>query len=99
MAPAANAAADATLRWELEALGLVRRRSVASDADARWEEPGWLVAGLDAAAADALARRHGQAAILHWRQGEPVRLRMYRARPEGHGEHRWVDWMDAPPPS
>lgn len=62
-----------------------------------WSEPGWLVGGLDTAATDALARRYGQAGILHWRQGEPVRLRMYRPPPAGHDRHPWVDWVPAPP--
>ncbi|MBO9717102.1 MAG: DUF3293 domain-containing protein [Pseudoxanthomonas sp.] len=57
-----------------------------------WSEPGWLVGGLDDAAADALARRYHQAGILHWRQGEAVRLRIHRPRPAGTA-HRWVDWI------
>lgn len=62
-----------------------------------WSEPGWLLGGLDTAATDALARRYGQAGILHWRQGEPVRLRMYRPPPAGHDRHRWVDWVPVRP--
>jgi hypothetical protein len=57
-----------------------------------WSEPGWLVGGLDAAAADALAGRYDQTGILHWRQGEAVRLRIHRPRPAGTA-HRWVDWI------
>ena len=91
-APVANEAADAALRSELDALGLATLRTVASDADGRWKEPGWLVAGLETAAADGLARRYDQAGILHWRQGEAVRLRIHRPRPAGTAR-RWVDWI------
>ena len=93
---AANAVADATLRAELDALGRPIRRARATGADGGWEEPGWLVEGLDAAGADALARRYGQAGLLHWDARDPVRLRMYRTRPlEGTGDvdARWVDWI------
>ncbi len=89
--PAANAAADAALRAELDARGLARLRAIGGSPDGCWEEQGWLVAGLDAAAADALARRHDQAGLLHWRAGEPVRLRMYRPRP-AHAPP-CVDWL------
>ncbi|AKC85549.1 DUF3293 domain-containing protein [Pseudoxanthomonas suwonensis] len=88
---AANDAADAMLRAELDALGLAKLRAGGGSDDGDWEERGWLVAGLDAAAADALARRYGQAGILHWAQGQPVRLRMYRPRPGGDATPH-VDW-------
>ena len=96
LADAANEAADAALRSELDALALTTLRTVASDTDGRWRELGWLVAGLGTPAADALARRYDQAGILHWRQGEPVRLRMFRAQPTGHEADPRVDWVDAP---
>ncbi|GAB3516385.1 DUF3293 domain-containing protein [Pseudoxanthomonas daejeonensis] len=92
----ANAAADAALRAELDALGRPTLRAAAADADGGWEERGWLVEGLDAATADVLARRYDQAGLLHWDAREPVRLRMYRARPMPGGtlgDIRWVDWM------
>lgn len=81
--PAVNAAADAALRAELDATGLTVLRTMASAADGGWEEPGWLVGGLGDGEADALACRYGQAGILHWREGEVVRLRMYRPGPAG----------------
>lgn len=88
---AANAAADAGLCAELDARGLARLRAIGGSPDGRWEEHGWLVAGLDAVGADALARRHDQAGILHWPTGEPVRLRMYRPPPP-HATP-CVDWL------
>ena len=88
---AANRAADAALRTDLAAAGLRCLRSHSSDGKGRWVEPGWLVAGLDAEAADRLARRYGQAAILHWKAGEAVRLRMYLPRSPGI-EPPYVDW-------
>lgn len=43
-----------------------------------WREPSLLVAGIDAAEADALARRHGQNGILVVTPGAPATLRLYR---------------------
>jgi hypothetical protein len=87
----ANRAADADLQAELTALALTRLRAHGGDGVGHWHEPGWLVAGLEAAQADHLARRYGQAGILHWRHGEPVRLRMYGPRPPGDLPPH-VDW-------
>ncbi|WP_372013185.1 DUF3293 domain-containing protein [Pseudoxanthomonas sp. 10H] len=93
---ASNLAADAALRAELDALHRPVLRTTSGDVDGHWEEPGWLVAGLDTATADRLARRYGQAGLLHWRPGDPVRLRMYRTPPSGaaaDADARWVDWV------
>ncbi len=86
-----NHAADAALHTGLLAHGMQCLRTCACDGNGRWREPGWLVAGLHAPGADALARRLGQAAILHWQAGAPVRLRMYMPRPPGI-VHPCVDW-------
>jgi hypothetical protein len=40
-----------------------------------WREPSLFVTGLDTAALDALALRHGQLAYLHGESGDPARLR------------------------
>lgn len=90
---AANAGADAALRSQLHALGMPILPAVASDLEGRWNERGWLAAGLEATVADALASQYGQAGILHWRHDEPVRLRMYHSCPPGRGGRRWVDWV------
>ena len=76
-----NRQADAALQAELDALGLRRLPTLASDAEGNWPEPGWLVADLSTADTDALARRFGQAGVLHWRAGGAVRLRVYLAPP------------------
>lgn len=89
---ACNHAADAALRTELAMHGLACLRACASDGNGRWHEPGWLVAGLRARRADALARRLGQAGVLHWEAGTPVRLRMYLPRPRRVELHPSVDW-------
>lgn len=93
---ATNALADSAMVAELEALAARRLRASASDAQGQWHEDGWLVADLGADAADDLARRYGQAGILHWRQDQPVRLRMYRVPADGDHAQRWVDWVQAP---
>jgi len=95
-AAAANAAADAALQSALDAAGLRRLPATGGDAAGTWHEDGWLVADLPAAQADRLAQRLGQAGVLHWRHGEPVRLRMYRPRPAGIDAPPWVDWVPAP---
>lgn len=96
--PAVNTAADVALQAALEAIGATILRAAASAPDGSWEEPGWLVGGLEDGEADALARRHGQAGILHWHGGGPVRLRMYRACTPGREQQRpCVDWIGLAP--
>lgn len=90
--PAVNAEANAALRAELEVCGHPVLPATASAADGGWEEPGWLASSLEDDEADALARRYGQAGILHWRAGGPVRLRMYRPR-TAVTPCRNVDWV------
>ncbi len=89
---AANRRADAALQADLDALGLRRLAASNSDGSGQWHEPGWLVADLATDDADALARRYGQAGILHWSAGTAVRLRMYLPRPPG-ADSPWVDWV------
>lgn len=88
---AENARADAALRADLAAAGWPVLPAENSDREGRWREPGWLVAGPSAAQADALARRYGQAGVLHAAPGQPVRLRMYLPRPAGPAVDA-VDW-------
>ncbi|HET6396868.1 MAG TPA: DUF3293 domain-containing protein [Pseudoxanthomonas sp.] len=90
---ARNRRADLRLQADLDALQAPRLPACGGDASGHWREEGWLAAGLGPAQADALARRHGQAAILHWRAGEAVRLRMYLPRP-AEGDLGFVDWAE-----
>ncbi|GEM_PF-1107776 len=55
-------------------------RAIATDAGGRREERGWL-SEASTRPAPMPGRRYGQAGLLHWNAREPVRLRMYRARP------------------
>jgi hypothetical protein len=89
-----NEAADDALRAALAETGNAGCRSLASAPDGGWEEPGWLVPGLAPPALDALARRFGQLGVLHWRRGEPVRLRILRPRPAGWRGPAPVDWVE-----
>lgn len=79
----ANHTADALLVGQLDALGAKRQAAWAEGPDGEWREPGWLLADLDDATTDRLAREFGQAGVLAWRRGEPVRLRMLIERPSG----------------
>lgn len=87
-----NLDADATLQADLDALGLRRLPAAGNDGAGQWHEPGWLVADLGSTRADALARRYGQAGVLHWKAGDPVRLRMYLAPTPEISTSPWVDW-------
>ena len=92
---ARNAAADEALAARLDASGAVRRRTWAQDAQGGHREAGWLVAGLPSDRIHALGLEFGQAGVLAWLRGEPVRLRMLVARPEGdHRELSEVDWVE-----
>lgn len=91
----ANAADDDALATRLAALGFEIRRTWAQDAGGGHREAGWLVAGVEADRADALGREFGQAGILAWRAGEPVRLHMLMARPrDPSADLRHVDWIE-----
>lgn len=88
-----NAGSDDRLVARLEAMGAQYRRVWAQDAQGGHREAGWLVAGLDPDRCDALGREFDQAGILCWLRGEPVRLHMLMARPEG-GDLPFVDWLE-----
>ena len=76
-----NEAADVELVARIDALGASRQAAWAEDGSGQWREAGWLVADLDICATEQLAREFGQAAVLAWRRGEPVRLRMLLGGP------------------
>lgn len=91
----ANRAADERLVARLDAAGVPRQAAWAQDGAGAWREPGWLLADLDAALGDALAREFGQAGVLAWRRGEPVRLRMLLGRPAHAEPADHTDWAGA----
>ena len=94
----ANEAADALLVAELDARGVRRQAAWAESPDGHWREAGWLLADLDRAGCDRLAQAFGQAAVLTWARGEPVRLRMLVERPLtgrlAESVARHVEWVD-----
>ena len=89
----ANQAADERLVARLDAVGVQRHAAWAQDEAGQWREPGWLLADLDDGLANNLARDFGQAGVLAWRRGEPVRLRMLIARPENAERVEHTDWV------
>jgi hypothetical protein len=74
MAPAFNARAGDELAAWIKARDLVAWPSVSEPEDPDWVEPGWLISGLDLAAAVALAAQFGQNALVWIAPGEPARL-------------------------
>ncbi|MDI9239615.1 DUF3293 domain-containing protein [Lysobacter sp. LF1] len=89
----ANEAADALLVAQLDAIGAVRHPAWAQDPDGGWREPGWLVVGLGEDDLLRLGLEFGQAGVLDWHAGEPVRLRMLMPRPSaafGVANTEWV---------
>lgn len=96
----ANQAADASLVAQLDAIGARRQPAWAEDSAGDWREPGWVVADLDLATLDLLAREFGQAGVLAWQRGEPVRLRMLleqpveRALPGAETPACCIDWVE-----
>ena len=77
----ANVAADARLVARIESLGLGRHPARAQSPDGRWREPGWVLCDAGTDLALELAREYGQAGVLAWARGEPVRLCMLAPRP------------------
>jgi len=89
---AANETASAALVARLDAIGASRQLAHAFDKEGRWREAGWVVADVEPALLDLLGREFGQAGVLAWAFGEPVRLRMLMPRPAGV-ELVDVDWV------
>jgi len=95
-----NQAADAQLVARIDALGAARQAAWAEDGGGQWRESGWLVANLDLPSIEKLARQFGQAAVLAWQRGEPVRLRMLLGRPADAPEAMdaavvaFTDWVE-----
>lgn len=95
-----NQAADLLLVAQIDATGAARQAAWAEDPAGDWREPGWLLADLDATTTDLLAREFGQAAVLAWQRGEPVRLRMLMGHPCGAGGDvaadaaAFTDWVE-----
>jgi hypothetical protein len=90
---AANETATAALTARLDAIGAARHPAHAFDKDGQWREAGWLVANMEPGLLDLLAREFGQAGVLSWASGEPVRLRMLMPKPVGN-ELAHVDWAE-----
>lgn len=90
----ANEAADALLVAELAGLGLATQPAWAEDETGRWREPGWVLADPEPATVDRLAQQFGQAAVLVWEHGQPVRLRMMLPRPAGATSCDHTDWLE-----
>lgn len=91
---AANETADALLVAQLDAAGVIRQAAWAEDPHGDWREPGWLVADLDPGTRDLLAYEFGQAGVLAWQRGEPVRLRMMMPRPADAAVSASTDWVE-----
>lgn len=91
---AINQRADSSLVAQLKAIGASHQPAWAEDATGDWREIGWLVAGLEPHMLDALAHEFGQAAVLHWEAGQPVRLKMYVQRPTLTPPVAHIDWVE-----
>jgi hypothetical protein len=89
-----NRLEDEALQDDLSRSGARYLPAFASAPNRTWKEPSWLVFGLEASAFDAVARRYSQLGTLWWRPMEPVRLRMYAARPAGIADEPYVDWIE-----
>lgn len=90
---AANETADALLVARLDAMGLSRQPAHAYNVHGGWREAGWLVGDIDEALIDLLGREFGQAGVLAWSYGEPVRLRMLMPPPPKATTTGCIDWV------
>ena len=66
--------------------------ALGSNAQGGAVEYGWLVLDAPLQTADRWALQFGQAAVLYWKRGEPVRLRMLWPRPDGSIDQSHTDW-------
>jgi len=92
----ANRTADGLLVAELDAAGIARLAACAQSPDGQWREPGWLLADAQDPLVERLAQAFGQAGVLSWPCGTPVRLRMLTGCPQPAGlaepVARHIDW-------
>ncbi|GAB3752069.1 DUF3293 domain-containing protein [Lysobacter olei] len=91
---AVNQSADSSLVAQLKAIAAPHQPAWAEDTTGDWRELGWLVTGLDPHMLDALAHEFGQAGVLHWERGQPVRLKMYLRRPPHISPVAHIDWVE-----
>lgn len=90
----ANAIADALLVGRLDETGTARHPAWAEDPSGDWREPGWLLADLAPDHCVRLAQEFGQAGVLAWERGQPVRLRMMVDRPVDTAASTCIDWAN-----
>lgn len=90
----ANQTADALLVGQLDEAGVQRHAAWAEDPLGDWREPGWLVADLDLDHCLHLAQEFGQAGVLFWETGQPVRLLMTVSRPADAPASTCIDWVE-----
>ncbi|GAB3383566.1 DUF3293 domain-containing protein [Lysobacter fragariae] len=94
---ASNDAANTALMARLDAAGLTRQPAQAFDLEGEWREAGWLVFDASEHLLEQLAQEFGQAGVLFWEAGEPVRLRMMFPAPPRAVEMAHVDWLENRP--
>lgn len=92
---AANETANALLVARLDAMGLARQPAHAYDLAGGWREAGWLVGDIEPPLLDLLGREFGQAGVLAWEFGRPVRLRMLMPQPRTAATAEHIDWIGA----
>ncbi len=90
---AVNRAADDALQQDLLDSGKIFRPAFSSAANRSWREPSWLVVDMPLAEFDALSRRYGQLATLHWKALDAIRMRVDASRPYGFERLADIDWL------
>jgi hypothetical protein len=90
----ANETADGLLVRQLNASGVSRRPAWAEGTGGDWREPGWLLADVGTDDCLRLAQEFGQAGVLMWELGQPVRLRMMVPRPADAAATACIDWVE-----
>jgi len=90
----ANATADSLLVGRLDEVGTARHPAWAEAPGGDWREPGWVLADVEPDQCVRLAQEFGQAGVLAWERGQPVRLRMLVARPAGTDADACIDWVE-----
>jgi hypothetical protein len=87
-----NRAADARLQAQLKETGFHHHSALGCNAQGGAVEHGRLVLDVPLETGDGLARDFGQAGVLYWRRGEPVRLRMMSPQPPETADRPHIDW-------
>lgn len=98
-----NARRQHALDRLIESEGIVATPALNIAPDPAWNEPSRLLLDVEDTMLDCIANHFGQAAVVCWRRGRALRLRVYRGDwrndpATNYVDLRFIDWVACAPP-